>query len=171
MLGDPKGHDVMAEAVEQVRPAAEAGAEAPPKPAGAVQVLLEYCILAPPGEYRGRLDPGRARDLALRWFPDSPPLLWALADRYFREGQPRAAVVLLERLIRLGADGGYDHRRGFDPRIIGPWALLNLGQCRRALGEPAEARRCFEQLLQDPEHAEQAAGCLAEIDGPTAGAG
>src|SRR5262249_48735993 len=152
LLNDPKGHEVMAEAIEQVVPHVEGAV--PPSPD--VQVLLVYVLTTTTERYRGRISRAEAMALGLRWFPNSPPLLWALAEPRFRAGQFRAAVALLEQLVQLGRSGVYDRSQRFDPRIIGPWALLNLGQCFRGLGEPDKARPCFELLLQDSDFAEQA---------------
>lgn len=160
LLDDPRGHEVMADAVDQVLPASEA-------PSPNVQVLLEYVLNTPPGLYRGRMPRDQAATLALRWYPTSPPLLWALAGSYFRAAQYRPAAALLGRLLHLGGTGGYDHSHEFDPRIVGPWAALNLAQCRRALGEPEEARRVLQPLLLDPEFAAQAERDMAAIGGGT----
>jgi hypothetical protein len=165
LLNDPKGHEVMAEAIEQVVPAIEA--PAPPSPD--VQLLLEYILSTPPEQSRSRITPDQAMALALRWFPNSPPLLWTIAGLYFRSRHFGAAAVLLDRLVQFGSTGAYDHAQGFDPRIIGPWALLNLGQCHRALNNPEIARRCFQQLLSDPEYGAQAAEHLAELEGGSRG--
>jgi hypothetical protein len=162
LLNDPKGHEVMAEAIEQVVPHVEGAV--PPSPD--VQVLLVYVLTTTTERYRGRISRAEAMALGLRWFPNSPPLLWALAEPRFRAGQFRAAAALLERLVQLGRSGVYDHSQRFDPRIIGPWALLNLGQCFRGLGEPDNARPCFELLLQDSDFAEQAGRYLKEIEAP-----
>ena len=69
LLGDPRGHAVMAEALDRLVPALDGPAPTGPD----AQVLLEYALTAPAGEYRGRLPADRAREVALRWFPESPP--------------------------------------------------------------------------------------------------
>ncbi len=109
----------------------------------------------------------QAQALALRWFPNSPPLLWAIAESFFRSQQFPAAAVLLEHLVQLGASGAYDHSFSFDPRIVGPWPLLNLGQIYRALGKTTDARRIFESLLSDPEFHDQAVRHIAELENST----
>lgn len=160
MLKDARGHEVMAAAIERIMPAL--GDPAPPGPD--VQVLLEYALTTPPPANRGRISAELAADLVRRWFPNSPPLLWALAERCFRDRRIDASAAFLERLLHLGAGGTYDRSRPFDPRIVGPWALLNLGHCRRALGWAEEARGCYRQLLEDPDFAGQAARALRELD-------
>ncbi len=166
LLNDPKGHGVMAEAIEQVAAAFEAQVSPGPD----AQILLEYVLTTPPALNQSRIRFDQAMSLALRWFPNSPPLLWSMADSYFRAGQFHAASVLLERLVQLGNTGTYDHSRGFDPRIVGPWALSNLGQCYRALGRPDKARGCFQALLPDQEFGAKASQSLAELNALKPGA-
>ncbi len=91
------------------------------------------------------------------------PLLWAFAERLFRTGQFAPCAGLLDRLLYLGDTKTYDPSSAFDPRIIGPWTLLNLGQCRRALGQPDAARLYFARLRDDPEFREQADTLLASV--------
>ena len=158
LLGDPEGHEVMAEALGVVADAAGA----PTAPSPEVQLLLEYVLTTPADRYRGPVPVDLAASLALRWFPDSPPLLWALASLYAQSGRAPAAVVLLERLLRLGAEGSFDRSEPFDPRIMGPLATINLGRCYRATGRPEAARRCFERLIGDPDLGDEAAALLAD---------
>ncbi len=167
LLKDPKGHEVIAGAVDQVWPAV--GSATPPSPD--VQILLEYALTTPPGVNRSRLSAMQAVELVGRWFPDSPPLLWAIAEASFRARRFDASATLLERLVHLGASGSYDPSRPFDPRIVGSWASLNLGHCLRALGRPDEARRRFEPLLLDADFAGQAAKALEELETGRAGGG
>jgi tetratricopeptide (TPR) repeat protein len=164
---DPKGHAVMAEAAAQVAPVVDS--PAPPDPD--MQRVLEYLINNPPGRSVAAIDAEQATALALRWFPTSPPLLWSAAGRYLQAKQFHSAAALLDQLLKLGNSGGYDRSTAFDPRIIGPWPLMNLGQCYRALGEPDKARRCFELLLTDPEFKDQAATLLAMTSSGASGVG
>ncbi|RUL84945.1 glycosyltransferase family 2 protein [Tautonia sociabilis] len=159
-LEDPEGHSVMAEAVARV--ADEADAPGPPSPDA--QLALEYVLTAPADRYRGLLSKAEAAALALRWFPNSPGLLWALAGSYFHARQFAAAAVLLDRLLRLGASGEFDRSQPFDPGIVGPRAALNLSQCLRATGRAAEARRLVLGLVGDPDVGASASAILAELD-------
>jgi hypothetical protein len=147
-LNDPHGHGVLAEASDLVL----AAGEAPVAPAPTVASLLEYLLTVSPQECRGHLSRARARALALRWFPNSAPLLWALAQGSFQAGDFGDAAALLERLMHLGQTGTYDHSAPFDPDIMGEPALLNLGLCRARLGELDRAELCFAQLLSSPAH-------------------
>lgn len=167
LLKDPKGHEVIAGAIEQIWPAVES--PAPPGPD--VQILLEYALTTPPEVNRSRLSAMQAMELVGRWFPDSPPLLWAMAEASFRARRFDASAALLERLIQLGDAGSYDASRPFDPRIVGPWASLNLGHCLRGLGRAGEARRRYEPLLGDADFAGQAAQALGELDDAAAPGG
>jgi hypothetical protein len=159
LLKDPRGHEVMAEALDQIVP--RQGDPAPPSPD--VQVLLEYLLRAPEGSLSVPLNSSEARALALKWFPNSPALLWPIAEQHFRAGQFHAAAVLLDWLTQLGMSGAYDRSHGFDPRVVGPWAWLNLGVCRVRTGEPERARACFEIVKDDPEVGPKARILLAEI--------
>jgi hypothetical protein len=159
LLGDTEAHRVLAEALDQLTPSLEA----PSPPSADAAPLLEYVLTCPPGDYRGGLTPDRARELALRWFPNNPPLLWRVAEPYFRAGQFRPAAVVLDQLVRLGQTGGYDRAQGFDPRIVGAWAVLNLGDCYRALGDSTRARQCYERLLGDHDYEGEARERLGQI--------
>ncbi len=163
-LDDPKGHEAMSEAAEQLIPALND--LAPPSPDA--QKVLEYLLTTSPEHVRGAISAQQAAGLALRWFPKSPPLLWAIAGAAFQRGRFEAAADLLQQLVRMGETGAYDRSQGFDLRIIGPWAWQNLGQCMRALGKIDEARRCFESMRLDPEFLEQAESLLAECTSPVA---
>ncbi len=113
-LGDPRAGEVLAEATEAV--AAER--EAPAAPNASVQVLLEALLQMPPEQLRGPLSREDATALALRWFPNSPPILWALAEQAFREreiGRREAAGTTRparsEPRLRPFAAVRPDHRR------------------------------------------------------------
>jgi hypothetical protein len=155
-LNDPRGHAVLAEAAELVA----AASAAPVAPTPTVASLLEYLLSVSPRQSQSRLAPPEARELARRWFPDSPPLLWVLAQRAFEAGAFREAAELLERLVHMGRSGTYDHSAAFDPAIVGELALLNLGNCYLRLGDAGRAESCFTPLLSRPAHQAQAQrGC------------
>ena len=160
LLNDPKGHEVLAEAADQVLTAGEAKAA----PAPEVQRLLEYLLTVSPEQSRSRVSKLQARNLVLRWFPSSPPLLWRLAEIDFAQNQFVAAVELLERLVHLGRTGAYDHSEGFDPSIIGEQALFNLGTCYTRLRELDKSADCFRSLLGSKALQAQAAQGLAVVD-------
>jgi hypothetical protein len=158
LQNDPRGHEVMAKAAEQVAAAKDA-------PVATAASLLEYLLTAPPGQSRSPITPDQAAELALRWFPNSPPLLWVLAGRAFQAGDLRRAAGLLERLVHLGRTGTYDHSMPFDPTILAEPALLNLGNCYLRLGELDRAEACFGGALPSKEYQAQArqgyAACAA----------
>lgn len=146
-LNDPRGHEVLAEAAEQVL-----ASEAARPPSPTVGSLLEYALTVSPEQSRSRLTADEARQFALRWFPDAPPLLWALAQRAYQAGDYQEAATQLEKLIDLARSGGYDCSAAFDPSIMGEPALLNLGKCYAKLGQLDRAEGCFAPLLNDPTH-------------------
>jgi len=159
-LGDPKGHEVMAEAIDRV-----ASAAAEPRPPGPeAQLVLDYVLSTPPDPDRSRMATAQAASLAIRWFPESPALLWSLAGSYARSGQVRAAAVLYERLVKLGLEGRYDRSQPFDPGILGPRALLELGRCRLAMGDLDGARRSLRPVVGDEDLGDRASALLARIE-------
>lgn len=159
LLNDLRGHAVYAEAAAQVR----AHRDDPKPPHGSVAVLLKYLIGGGPEASRAPLSADEARELALRWFPSSPPLLWALAGRAYEKGDFREAVRLLERLVHLGRTRSYDRSTGFDPAMVGDDALANLGACYGRLGELDRAEACYRALLANPKFHAEATHHLALI--------
>jgi hypothetical protein len=149
---DPRGHAVLADAVELVRPVRDA----PAAPTPTVGSLLEYLLTVSPQQSRSRILPGEAAELALRWFPNTPPLLWLLAQQAFNREDFRQAGFLLDRLVQLGRTGGYDRLAAFDGRIMSGPAVINLGICHLRLGDLDRAEACFGQLLDDPALSAQA---------------
>src|SRR5205823_4954887 len=91
--------------------------------------LLEYLLTVSPEQSRSRISREEARDLALRWFPRTPPVVWALARHFASTGDHARAAMLLEELLRMGRTAEYDHSANFEPEIIGALALMNLGMC------------------------------------------
>ena len=145
-LNDPKGHAVLAEATDQLLKFRNA----PTAPLPSLGPLLEYLLTVSPQQSRSRILPMEAGELALRWFPNSPPLLWVLAQQAFKREEFGQAASLLERLVNLGRSGAFDRGEAFNPRIIGGPALMNLGLCYVRLGDLNRAEHCFGQLLSDP---------------------
>jgi hypothetical protein len=148
LLNDPRGHALLAEAAELVL----AVQDAPQAPTATVASLLEYLLTVSPEQSRSRLAFDKARELVLRWFPSSPPLLWQLAQAAFRAEDFRDAAGLLEKLIHLGRTKTYNRASAFDPSIMAEPAVLNLGMCYLRLGELDRAETCFGQVLGSPSH-------------------
>jgi tetratricopeptide (TPR) repeat protein len=148
LLNDPHGHEVLAQATEQMLQSRDA-----PKPAiTTVGSLLEYLLNVSPEDSRSTISRADALELALRWFPKTPPVVWAAAQRLFADGRFAEAAPLLERLLEMGRSESYEHADAFDPEIVGASALMNLGCCLVQLGELEKARHCFGQLLANPTH-------------------
>ena len=143
LLSDAKAHQILAEATEQVL----AARDAPSPPASTVARLLEYLITVSPEQSVSRLSREEALNLALRWFPASPPLLWKIALRDYAAKNFRRASILLRQLVQLGRTGAYDRSASFDPTIIGESALMNLGNCYLQMGQLEPAQQCYQQLL------------------------
>lgn len=142
-LLDARGHDVLAQAAEQVAALRQEATA----PTATVGLLLEYLMTVSPEFSKCTLTKEDAIDLVRRWFPRTPPLLWVLAEQAFRANDYRRAAEALETLVRLGRDGSYDRAAPFNPSLMGEPALLNLGKCQVRLGDLEAAESCFRQLL------------------------
>jgi tetratricopeptide (TPR) repeat protein len=159
-LNDPEGNQVLARAVEQLLPFRYN--PSPPWPE--VPLLLEYLLTVAPQQNRSSLSRADAWDMAQRWFPASPPLLWVGAAQLFQERNYAQAAQLLTQLLALGQTRTYDRSHSFSPTLVGEDALMNLGACFTRLGEWDRAERCFQQLLQSDTHRARAQQSLAELD-------
>lgn len=141
-LNEPRGHEIMAEAARQI--ASTRNAEKPPSVK--VQVLLEYLLSVPSDVSKSRLTGDELLELSLRWFPNSPALLFKCAEHCFRAGNFALARQILERLLDLGRAGSFDRSRRFDPGLVGDDALVNLAACYERLGELDRAETCYRHL-------------------------
>jgi hypothetical protein len=167
LLNDPRGHEVLAGAADQVL----AARDSPAAPSASVGSLLEYVLAVAPEQAKCRMSAAEAEGLSLRWFARTPPVVWAVAQRRFAAGDFPAAAVLLEKLLEMGRTGTYDHAAGFDPEIMGPAALMNLGICHLRAGDGERARHCFGQLLTHPTYQAQARANFALAEPHTRPAG
>jgi tetratricopeptide (TPR) repeat protein len=109
-----------------------------------------------PEQSRSRLSPPEARRLVLRWFPNSPPLLWHLGQAAFEAQDYHEAAGLMEKLVHLGRTGTYDRSAAFDPGLMGEPALLNLANCYLRLGDLDRAESYFGQVLPSKTHESRA---------------
>ncbi len=159
MLNDPAGHDILARAAAQLVPFRQAGAAPFPD----THLLLEYLMTVSPEQSCSPLTRDDAWELARRWFPASPPLLWVRAAQRFRAADYRPAAELLETLVRLGQTRAYDRVQAFDPDIIGADALLNLGACYTNLRDFDRAEACLVQLAASRTHGNRARQHLALV--------
>lgn len=151
-LNDPRGHEVLGEAATNL--AGHQGDPAPP--AINVAGLLEYLLSVSPEQSRSPISPDAARGLVVKWFAHTPPAIWAAAGERITAGDYRTAADLLARLVAIGRTGAYDGTLPFDPDVIGPAAVMNLGLCHMRLGEWNPARGWFGQLLADRRFRERA---------------
>jgi tetratricopeptide (TPR) repeat protein len=158
-VADAKGHEVFADAVEQILPARDA----PQAPAMKVKVLLEYLMTVPKHLTKSRLSKEEALELALRWYPASPPLLFSCAQYCFEAGALRKAADILNQLVQLGKTGNYDRSQRFNPGLVGDDALANLAVCYRQLGELDQAEQCYRLLLHSSQFHARAIEGLAAI--------
>ena len=126
-------------------------------PSEKVQYLLEIVLESQSGQPLGPLNRGEAIRLTLKWFRDSPPLLWALAGSHHARGEFTEAAAVLEHLVELGESGKYDHARPFAAEIVGDQARMNLAACYARIGRTGNARELFTSLLSHPKMGADAA--------------
>ncbi|QEL17920.1 glycosyltransferase [Limnoglobus roseus] len=146
-LNDPRGHDVLDAAADEVRNSGDA--PAPPSPW--VGSLIEYLLTVSSEQRRSSVGRDEARAWAARWFPRTPPVVWAVAGERFAAADYATAADHLRRLVEMGRTGRYDPA-GFDPIIFGTSAVLNLGLCCLHLSQWDEAKACFAEARNDPQH-------------------
>lgn len=158
-LGDPRGHKVMAEAAQQVHSARNN----PAAPSLKVQTLLEYLLSVSPQHAPSRPSRDEAFELALRWFPASPALLFKCAEIAFHRQNFPLARQILERLLDLGRTGSYDRSRRFDPGIVGDDCIVNLAACCERLGDLGKAEECYRKLIASGQFVTQAHAGLKRI--------
>jgi hypothetical protein len=151
-LNDGRGHELLGEATRLV----QALSHLPAAPSPWVGQLIEYLLSVSAEQARVPVDRLFARELGLRWFPNTPPVLWAVATEWFSSGNYAAAAEVLKRLLELGRTGAFDDAGGFDPAIVGPSARLNLGLCLLHLEQWEDAKRCFNEVLDDPARRDRA---------------
>jgi hypothetical protein len=159
LLNDARGHEIFAQAIEQILERRDAAQP----PAREAQKALEYALSVSPEQSRSKLTRAEAEELALRWFPSSPPLLWRIAEHYFKAGDFKKTAGHLERLIELGKTGTYDRSESFDPSILGDPTIYNLGACYTRLRQFDKAEPYFLSLLSSPTHRQLAIQGLTTI--------
>jgi tetratricopeptide (TPR) repeat protein len=135
--GQSRGHEVLAEAAQVLRPALRQ----PQSPNPLVAALLEYVLGHATMDFPMTREV--AAEAAARWFPSSPPLMWLAARWHYEQGRFFDAARLLEQVLEMGEKKVYDNTISFDQRIFGDETRLNFGVCCAKLGRIKKAR---EQL-------------------------
>lgn len=151
LLGDIKGHAVLSEASKLLQPLLE---DVNP-PCYEVGKLIEYRLNVSEDLNKTELTSAQAKELATKWFAQSPPVMWALAAHHFQRSEYAHAATHLESLIRMGETGEYDPRGGFEPAIIRQRARFNLAACHIQLGNVEAARVVAAPLLFDNQYRNQ----------------
>jgi tetratricopeptide (TPR) repeat protein len=158
-LGDLRGVELLTQAAQILRDDPQRALES----GGTLAMLLEHilaCDVLPPNfpvSYES------VREFALRSLPNAVPLLWQMALHEYKRQRFAKCAEFLERIIELGRTNTYDRMASFQPSILGGDALLNLGVCYSQTGRISDARKCFEQLLNQPEYEQRAQQNLAVL--------
>ncbi|MGL4423247.1 MAG: glycosyltransferase [Gemmataceae bacterium] len=115
-------------------------------PAGS---LGEFLAIGLQGKLETALGREKCRELAERWFGQSPPMVWALAGAANQRQDFASAEIYFRQLLRMGQTGEWDSSSPFDPVIVGPAALLSLGYAVGKQGRIAEAKAFVDTIRAD----------------------
>ena len=145
-MGDPRGQALLDAVLERLLAQSRA-----PKPSSVLALpVLEQCLR---GGEPDSPQVQKALRLAARWFPNSPPLLDAAAEVYYRQGKFAKAIPLLTRLVQMAETGEYNRVIAFAGHILGDGVFLNLAVCHHRLAQLDEAERWYRCLLErSPGH-------------------
>jgi hypothetical protein len=130
-----RGHAVLAEAAQVLRPTLQQLQS--PNPL--VAALLEHALGQATADFP--MTRAVAAEVAARWFPSSPPLMWLAARWHYEQGRFFDAAKLLERVLEMGEKKAYDNTISFDQRIFGDETRLNFGVCCAKSGQMKKARQ------------------------------
>jgi hypothetical protein len=133
----------------------------PPTPQAAL--LLETLLQLPENELPAEVVKPKLRDIAKRWFPRAAPLLWVLAKQDYEQNRFEQAEKRLRQLIQMGKEHSYDRTVGFEPRIFGEEAQLNLAVCLIRQVKLNEATEILESLSTSEKHSQAAEQNLRAI--------
>jgi len=159
LMGANKWRSVLADAAANLRQ--YLNDECPPM--SLVALLIETLLQLPESQIPADLTRSNLRELARRWFPRAAPLLWILAKQDYEQNRHEAAESRLRQLIRMGQDHSYDRSVGFEPRIIGAEARLNLAVCLIRQSKLDEAVEILESLRDDKDQRQAAEHNLKAI--------
>jgi hypothetical protein len=158
-LKDARAPGILAQAADQVM----AVRDSPTPPNNNVQMLLEHLLSPAADQTFNRASQDEIRELAQRWFPRSPRLIYLCAQHYFDKGDFQKAATLLTSLRQLGQTGAYDRSISFPSGLISDDALFNLASCYRRLDQLEMAEQCYESLLQSERYQVEASAELATV--------
>jgi tetratricopeptide (TPR) repeat protein len=145
LVGDERWRSVLSEATVNLSQYVDDAN--PPTPQAAL--LLETLLQLPRKELPAGVSKNKVQELAGRWFGRSGPLLWLLAKQDYEKGRFEKAESRLRQLIEMGRQHSYDRSVGFDPKIFGDEAKLNLGVCLVRQAKLDEAAEILESLVSN----------------------
>ena len=159
LLGDSRWRTVLGEATVNLRQYIDDDNAPTPQTA----LLLETLLQLPESELPAEMPKLKLRNLAQRWFPRAAPLLWVLAKLDYEQNQFEQAEEHLRQLIQMGKEHSYDRTVGFEPRVFGEEAQLNLAACLIRQAKLNEATEILESLSTSEKHSQAAEQNLRAI--------
>jgi tetratricopeptide (TPR) repeat protein len=145
-LGEPRGHEVLHDAVRYL--AQQVDNRSAPLPLAAA--LLDYLLADTDVPAHATLSRRQCAQLAQRWFPNSPALVWRMANHHFKQGEFEAAAKAFEQVLATSETSQYDQTLSFDVRVLGAQTRLYLGVCKGRLADLEAAERILAPLVSDP---------------------
>jgi len=89
--------------------------------------------------------------LARGWFPDSPVVLWHVAQAEVRRGNLPSALYALLDLEKMAQTGSFDKRTPYHTGILGIGLWTNLALVAQQMGRRDVALRNYQKVLEaDP---------------------
>lgn len=152
LMDDDRWRTVLNEASVNLRQYIDT--EQPPIPLAAL--LIETLLQFPESELPSEWTVAQLHQLTQRWFPRAAPLLWLLAKQDYEQGRFDQAEVRLRQLLQMGKDHSYDRFVGFNPRIFGDDARLNLAVCLTKQTKLDEASQILKSLRTSKTHRDAA---------------
>ena len=159
LLGDNRWRTVLRDAIDNLLKHINSESS----PISPVALLLETLLQLPEKELPTGLSHVQLRELADKWFPRSAPLIWVLAKQEYERELFESAEMRLRQLIEMGKNHSYDKSVGFDPRILGGEAELNLAACLIRQAKLKEAEQILESLAARQEYHHSAEQNLSAI--------
>lgn len=140
LSGQFRGHAELADAAQILH----SSLHLPQPPIPLAAALLEYALTHAPADLP--FSRKTAVEVALRWFPFCPPLVWLAARWNYEQGRIDEAAGLLQKVLEMGGKKNYDDSISFDQSIFGDETRLNYGVCCAKLGQVKKAINQFKLI-------------------------
>lgn len=101
--------------------------------------------------------------LAGGWFPESPAVLWQVAQVEVRRGNLPSALYALMEIEKMAESGSFDRRTPYHPGILGLALWTNLALVAHQVGRRDVALRNYRRILEVDPNNETAKQNMAKL--------